>query len=110
LNETLFMESAQALARRMVTDGGKSDADRISHGFRLCTSRKPSDDETKELAGLLERQARRISEGWVSPWQLSTGKEQKPQQLPEGVTPTQLAAYTVVARVLLNLDETITRE
>jgi hypothetical protein len=104
------MESAQALARRMVTDGGSNDAERIAHGFRLCTSRAPSEVETKELTALLERQAKRISEGWVSPWQLSTGKEQRPEKLPDGIAPTTLAAYTVVARVLLNLDETITRE
>jgi hypothetical protein len=110
LNETLFMESAQALARRMVTDGGKSDLDRIAHGFRLCTGRTPSEEEVKDLAALLERQAKRISDGWVSPWQLATGKEQKPDKLPDGITPTQLAAYTVIARVMLNLDETITRE
>jgi hypothetical protein len=41
---------------------------------------------------------------------ISSGKTEVPAQLPKGATPTQLAAYTVVSRVLLNLDETITKE
>ena len=42
--------------------------------------------------------------------ELATGKSEVPEKLPAGTTPTQLAAYTVVSRVLLNLDETITKE
>ena len=42
--------------------------------------------------------------------QLASGKDEKPADLPAGATPTQLAAYAVVSRVLLNLDETITKE
>jgi hypothetical protein len=42
--------------------------------------------------------------------ELVTGKNELPKALPPGISPTQLAAYTVVARVLLNLDETITKE
>jgi hypothetical protein len=110
LNETLFVESAQALARRVVTEGGTTDAQRVAYGFRLCTSRTPSDDERGELVALLEKQRKRIADGWISPWQIATGKEERPQALPDGVTPADLGAYTVVARVLLNLDETIVKE
>src|SRR6266498_3810460 len=42
--------------------------------------------------------------------EVATGGDKAPSHLPPGVTPTQLAAYTVVSRVLLNLDETITKE
>ena len=41
---------------------------------------------------------------------IATGKAEAPANLPAGTTPIQLAAYTVVSRVLLNLDETITKE
>jgi len=110
LNETLFVESAQALARRLLVEGGKSDAERIAYGFRLCTSRTPSEDERGELAQLLEKQRKRIADGWVNPWKIATGKDEQPAGLPDGTTPADMGAYTVVARVLLNLDETITKE
>ena len=42
--------------------------------------------------------------------EVATGKNEKPANLPPGVSPAQLAAYTVVSRVILNLDETITKE
>ena len=85
LNETTSMEAAKALAQRMVKEGGDDEASRISHGFKLCTGRHPSASETKALAGLLHRQQGRNGEEVAEP-------------------------YTVVARVLLNLDETITKE
>lgn len=59
---------------------------------------------------MLDRIKAHVSDGWVNPHELATGRNESPANLPEGVTPTQLAAYTVVSRVLLNLDETITKE
>jgi hypothetical protein len=110
LNETLFVESAQGLGRRMLAEGGKSDDARMAYGFRLCTSRAPTDEERGELVALLEKTRKRIADGWISPWQIGTGKTEKPAELPAGATPADLGAYAVVARVLLNLDETITKE
>ena len=59
---------------------------------------------------LLAKEKQRIADGWVSAVELGTGTNALPKNLPAGATPTQLAAYTVVSRVLLNLDETITKE
>jgi mono/diheme cytochrome c family protein len=109
LNEPTFMECAQALARKTLAEGGKSDRERIEYAFRRALSRPPTKSEQAELLSLLEAQKKHISEGWVSAGELATGKSTV-DNLPAGTTPTQLAAYTVVSRVLLNLDETITKE
>jgi hypothetical protein len=109
LNETTFMECAQELARKTLAEGGSSDAERINFAFRRAVARPPTDTERTELLTLLEKQLQYIADGWVNPYELATGKNQLPQ-LPAGTTPVQLAAYTVVSRVLLNLDETITKE
>ena len=110
LNEPLFVECAQAFARRLVTEGGAQDTDRIRHAFRLVTARTPTATEQHELTELLQRERDHIRDGWVAANELATGTHNAPTNLPAGVTPTQLAAYTVLARVLLNLDESITRE
>lgn len=109
LNETTFMECAQALARKTLAEGGKSDRERIDFAFRRALSRLPTDSERKELLALLEKQKDYIAEGWVNATELATGKSAV-EKLPANTTPTQLAAYTIVSRVLLNLDETITKE
>ncbi|MEN3942238.1 PSD1 and planctomycete cytochrome C domain-containing protein [Prosthecobacter sp. SYSU 5D2] len=85
LNETLSMEAAQHLARRMEEAGAGDDAKAIAHGFSLCTSRQPTDTEADLLTGLLQRQ--------------------RSSRTPEDAPP-----MVIVARVLLNLDETITKE
>jgi hypothetical protein len=109
LNETMIMECSQAMAARVVTEGGKTDAERIAYAFRLCTSRKPEPDEQKDLATFLAGQQKRFAEGWIDPMKHATPESEKPSKLPEGVTPTQLASWTALSRVLLNLDETITK-
>src|SRR5438132_6926859 len=109
LNETLFVECAQALARKTLEAGGASDADRISYAFRRALSRPPTSDEKAELLSLLQKQEHRIAEGWVNANEIATGKNQTAKDLPKSATPTQLAAYSVISRVLLNLDETITK-
>jgi hypothetical protein len=109
LNETVSMECAQNLARLALEKGGKTDEERITYAFRRAVSRPPSKDELSELIGLMERQRKRIADGWVNGYELATGRNELPK-LPPGTSPTELAAYTVVSRALLNLDETITKE
>jgi hypothetical protein len=110
LNETVFMEAARALAWRTLSEATPNDDARVTHAFRLVTSRVPNDDERKELLSLLDRQKSRVADGWINPAEVATGKPERPSKVPPGATPTQLAVYTVLARVLLNLDEAITRE
>ena len=109
LNEKQFMDCARALARVAISEGGESHENRLVYAFRRVLSRTPTKDELQLLQDLWAKQVRYVGEGWVNPIELATGGTAVPE-LTDGTTVTQLAAYTVVARVLLNLDETITKE
>jgi hypothetical protein len=110
LNEPMFVECARALARKTVAEGGKSDQDRLTYAFRRVLTRAPTNSESKVLLTLLEKSQGHFAQGWVNSNELATGKSSAPGDLPAGVTPTQLAAWTVVSRAILNLDEAITKE
>jgi len=109
LNEPFFLECSQALALATVSSGAKSDGERLEHAFRRVLARKPNEAEARELLALYQRQADRLQDP-VKAWLLAVRDPKQPPALPEGTTPAQLAAWTAVSRVLLNLDETITRE
>jgi uncharacterized protein DUF1553/uncharacterized protein DUF1549/cytochrome c len=83
LNETMSMAAAKALGERMWKEGGSDDTSRIAHGFQLCTGRQPTAKETSVLVDMLKRH--------------------QPK-------PGEIDSHTLIARVLLNLDETITKE
>ncbi|MDA1314570.1 MAG: PSD1 and planctomycete cytochrome C domain-containing protein [Acidobacteria bacterium] len=101
LNEPVYMEAARALARRTLAEGGAADRERINYAFRLCLTREPEPAESDELLAMLERQRERIASGELDARRLGG----------EGaVNAAELAAWTTVSRVLLNLDETITKE
>jgi hypothetical protein len=110
LNEPVSLESARALALVTLREGGASDADRLSLAFRRCLARPPADDESRPLLALLERETKRFASGTLNPCDLVVDKPDEALRLPPSATPAQLAGWTVVARVLLNLDETITKE
>jgi hypothetical protein len=110
LNEPVFMDCARGLALRTLADGGATDTERIVFAFRRCLSRHPTDEEKAELLKLLAKERERFARPGAKPWELAAQDPAHPPRLPEGATPAQAAAWTVVARVLLNLDETITKE
>ena len=109
LNEPVFVESAQALAARALKEGGPTDRDRAAYAFRLCTARVPSQAEIDVLLALLAKEDRRLADGWLNALDLA-GLKTGAEALPGDSTPRRLAAWSVVARVILNLDETITKE
>ena len=110
LNEPLFVDCAKALALRTVREGGETTEDRLTYAFRRCTSRRPTSTERKVLTDLLAKQIARCESGELDPWQLAAINLEQKSDLPAGTTPSQLAGWTAVTRVLLNLDETITKE
>jgi len=110
LNEPMFMEAAQALALRTLRDGGASNTDKLIFAFRRCTARIPTREEQGELLALLAKQEQRFTGQDAAAWLLATADPKNPPALPATATPAKLAAWTAVSRVLLNLDETITKE
>jgi hypothetical protein len=110
LNEPVFVECARGLALRTLTDGGTTDNDRLVYAFRRCVTRAPTKEEKAELLRLLKKEQERFARPDAKPWDLAANDPAHPPTLPKDTTPAQAAAWTVVSRVLLNLDETITKE
>ena len=104
MNDPVYVETAQALARRMAKDGGATDAEKARHGFRLVLSRPPSDSELTKLVKLHADTAAEFAKDKAKATALATDPL---GPLPEGADATNLAAWTTVANVLLNLDETL---
>lgn len=110
MNEPIFVEAARALGRRAITEAGPHNRDRLEYAFRLCVARKPTPEEATILLGLLEREQAKFAAPEADPWAVAIGNAANYKQLPNSATPAELAAWVTVARVLLNLDETMTKE
>jgi hypothetical protein len=110
LNEPLFLECARELALKTLTEGGKSDVERLTYAFRRCASRRPDSEESAVLFVLLGRELGRFQAAEAKPWELAASDPAKPPHLPAGATAAEAAAWTAVCRVILNLDESITKE
>lgn len=103
LNETAFVESARHLAVRMLDH----ESDPIEFGFRLVASRPPHDSEHDVLRQALDDYRTVFRESPSEAKQLIAVGESPEDKKHD---PIELAAYTTLANVLLNLDEVITRE
>lgn len=110
LNETLFMEAARGLALLTLKEGGDDDQSRLTYAFRRCVSRVPTAEERSILTALLDKQKSRYQMPGSQPWELAANDPQQPPELPSGSTAADAAAWTAVNRVILNLDETMTKE
>jgi hypothetical protein len=109
LNEPVFVEAARALALRTLRETTGDDAARVDQAFFLCTLRLPSADEQRALLDFLAAQRQRLADGWLDAREIATGDPDTMPDLPAGTTPQDAAAWTLLARVLLNLDETVTK-
>jgi len=107
LNDTVFHEAAQAMAMRVCKEGGKDDKERAVYAFRLCTGRKPDAVELEHLLSLLKEKEEYFDERTTD---AITVASPDPKNPPANVNLHKVAAWTLAARVLLNLDETITKE
>jgi mono/diheme cytochrome c family protein len=107
LNDTVFVEAAQALGLRVWKNGGADDRSKMTYAFRLCVSREPDQFEMQKLMELLEDQ-KRYFDGRTSAAVYVTAADLN--KIPEDIDLHKVAPWTMVARVLLNMDETITKE
>jgi hypothetical protein len=112
LNDQAFMEMALGLAERVLKDDRDGDPERLRHAFRLCLSREPSPAEAKRLEQYLstQREEFRAAPAEAKALLESAGKRGQTTTPPQETEVVERAAWTAVARVLLNLDEFITRE
>ncbi len=106
LNDPCFVEAAQALARRMVKEGGATVEARASYGFRLCLTRPPRDIELAKLVDLYQKARAEFAKTPKDALQMAT---QPLGPLPASMDAVELAAWTVVGNVLLNLDEMVNK-
>jgi hypothetical protein len=106
LNDPSYVEAARAFAARIMKSGGNTDA-RLDWAWKQALQRPPRDDERAVAKSLLDKQLARFAKAPDDATKLlHDGLAPPPADLP----PAELAAWTSIARVILNLHETITRE
>jgi hypothetical protein len=107
MNDPTYVEASRALAERTLREGGATDKARLTYAFTLATARMPTGDETTVLSGLLKRQRATYLQNRQSAAKLlSVGESPRDKRLDVA----ELAAWTTIASVILNLDETITKQ
>lgn len=105
LNNPIYVEAARAFAQRIMKEVSAHPSARITHAFRLATARRPRPEELRVLLDIYEQQLRRFEADEEAARAVLSIDD-----LPEGaLKTTELAAYTLVASVILNLDEAITK-
>ncbi len=107
MNDVTYVEAARKTGERMMLEGGRSPAERIEFAFRLATARPPNEREREVLLNSFQR--------YLDEYQ--THRDAALKLLSEGESPRnesldvpELASYSAVASLILNLDETVTKE
>ena len=106
MNDPVYVECAQALAQRMLREGGAKPEERAAFGLRVCLAREARPAEVKKLAALAEKEQVRYQaepEAAVKLLKFAGAADKT-------TSPAELAAWTVVANVLLNLDEFVMKQ
>jgi hypothetical protein len=104
LNDPVYIEAAQSFARQVAAHEAENSADRVRYAFRLCLSRPPSESETARLVQLYEQTRQRYQSRPDDAKRMAT---EPLGAAPTGANLADLAAWTVVGNVLLNLDEAL---
>jgi hypothetical protein len=107
MNDPAFVEAARALAERMIQEGGPKPAKRIAHGFRRVTARTPQSKEMRILQNLARVQLDKYNREPEEAAKLLAVGSKKPAS---STNSSEVAAWTIVASAIMNLDEAITKE
>src|SRR5262249_15630844 len=102
MNDPVYVEAAQGLARRTIEKGGKTPAEKAAFAFRACLVRPPTDAEVARLVELYEDAKAKFAKDTAKATQFATNPL---GPLPKGVDVDEAAAWTVVTSVIMNLDE-----
>jgi hypothetical protein len=106
MNDPQYFEAARHLGYRMLKEGGSCDADRLRFGFRVVTSRNPTGGEAAVLAETLEKARNHyVANEEAAAKAIRVGESSTPGD----VAAIELASYSIMANLLLNLDEALTR-
>jgi len=106
LNDPAFIECAQAIARKVAAQPAADAKARATHAFRLVLARAPQPKEIERLVALFQNELKHYEIDEKAAEKMATSELGKPK---ERCNLAELAAWTVVANVLLNLDEAITK-
>ena len=106
LNDPAYVEAAQALARRVVAEGGSTTEDRVRYALRLCLSRPPAVEQVAGLLALYQTERDHYAANPAAAVALAT---EPLGPLASGSDPAEMAAWTTIANVLLNLDGVLTK-
>jgi hypothetical protein len=106
LNEKTFVEAAQAMGLRVYREGGNDERSRATYAFRLGTGRTPSERELNSLVKFYEEQYRYFEDRTLDALKVGSAST----NYPPNVNLHKVAAWAMVSRAVLNLDETITKE
>lgn len=106
MNDVQHFEAARALAERALTEGGTSTTDRITFLYRMVLSRKPDTDELRVMTAALDKQRAIYTADPAAAAKAIAVGESKPRRI---APDSETAAWTMIANLILNLDETVCR-
>ena len=106
MNDEQYVEASRAFAERALTKGGATDDERLAYAFRIATARLPDDVERAVLKEELRKQRERFLSDKEGAGKLIMVGESKPNA---SLDPSELAAWTMMSNLILNLHETITK-
>jgi hypothetical protein len=107
LNEKTFVEAAQAMGLRVMKEGGPDNASRARYAYRLCTGRAPTEAEVRKLTTFWDEQYRYFENRSSAALAVAVPGL---TNVPPDVNLHKVAAWAMVSRAILNLDETLTKE